>query len=282
MSPRATSSWRRSTVDARRSVSRESPGRGASAPSAFQEALAPRSSPGMNADAAARRLEELSLRYRLAGQQRERLATLLSIIARDAQAPTAARSPERAVDVHVADSLVALELEVVRSAATIVDLGAGAGFPGLALAIALPASELRLVESHRRKCAFMNDVLAELGVGNARVVCERAEEWGEGLGQHDVVTARAVGAQPVVLEYAAPLLGLGGTLVDWRGKRARVDEQAAARASEELGLRLMEVRRVEPFAAATDRHLHVYTKVRATPARFPRRAGMARKRPIGA
>jgi 16S rRNA (guanine527-N7)-methyltransferase len=236
----------------------------------------------MNADAAAGRLEELTLRYRLAGEQREQLATLLAIIARDARAPTAARGEERAVDVHVADSLVALELEVVRSATTIADLGAGAGFPGLALAIALPASQLRLVESQRRKCAFMNDVLAELGVGNARVVCERAEEWSEGLGRHDVVTARAVGAQPVVLEYAAPLLRLGGTLVDWRGKRDRMDEQAAARASEELGLQLMEVRRVEPFAAARDRHLHLYAKVREPPERFPRRAGMARKRPIGA
>ncbi|MFI4978279.1 MAG: 16S rRNA (guanine(527)-N(7))-methyltransferase RsmG [Solirubrobacterales bacterium] len=236
----------------------------------------------MTADATVRRLEELALRYSLAVRQREQLARLLSIIGRDERAPTAVRSHERAVDVHIADSLVALELEVVRSATTIADLGAGAGFPGLALAVALPASELRLVESRRRKCTFMSDVLAEAGVENARVVCERAEEWGEGVGQHDIVTVRAVAAQPVVLEYAAPLMRLGGTLVDWRGQRAGRDEAAAARAADELGLRLVEVRRVEPFAAATDRHLHVYAKVREPPARFPRRAGMARKRPIGA
>jgi len=236
----------------------------------------------MTTDGAARRLEELAIRYSLAARQRERLARLLSILARDELAPTAVRSDEQAADVHIADSLVALELEVVRSADRIADLGAGAGFPGLALAVALPASELRLVESQRRKCTFMNDVLAALGVENARVVCERAEEWGEGVRQHDVVTARAVAAQPVVLEYAAPLLRLGGTLVDWRGKRVPRDEEAAARAADELGLRLVEVRRVEPFESATDRHLHVYLKVREPPARFPRRAGMARKRPIGA
>jgi 16S rRNA (guanine527-N7)-methyltransferase len=235
----------------------------------------------MTADAAGRRLEELTFRYGLAMRQREQLALLLSIIGRDERAPTAVRSQEVAVDAHVADSLVALELEVVRSAATIADLGAGAGFPGLALAVALPASELRLVDSQRRKCTFMRDVLAEAGIENARVVCERAEEWGEGVGQHDVVTARALAAQPVVLEYAAPLLRVGGTLVDWRGKRVRRDEEAAAGAAEELGLRLLEVRRVQPFAAAMDRHLHVYAKVREPPARFPRRAGMARKRPIG-
>jgi 16S rRNA (guanine527-N7)-methyltransferase len=114
------------------------------------------------------------------------------------------------------------------------------------------------------------------------VGCDRAEEWGAGEAQNDVVVARALAAQPVVLEYAAPLLRLGGTLVDWRGKRDRRDEGAAAQAADELGLQLVEVRRVEPFAAANDRHLHVYVKAGETPARFPRRAGIARKRPIGA
>jgi 16S rRNA (guanine527-N7)-methyltransferase len=236
----------------------------------------------MTADATVSRLEELTRRYRLEVRQRGQLATLLSIIERDDRAPTAVRSAERAVDVHIADSLVALELEVVRSARLIADIGAGAGFPGIALALALPASELSLVESQRRKCTFMVDVLAEVEIENAHVVCARAEEWGGGAERHDVVTARALAAQPVVLEYAAPLLRLGGTLVDWRGKRVSHHEAAAARAADELGLGLVEVRRVEPFAAATDRHLYMYSKVRETPARFPRRAGMAMKRPIGA
>jgi 16S rRNA (guanine527-N7)-methyltransferase len=236
----------------------------------------------MTADATVSRLEELTRRYGVAVRQREQLASLLAIIGRDERAPTAVRSAERAVDVHIADSLVALELDVLRSARTIADLGAGAGFPGIALALALPASELSLVESQRRKCTFMVDVLAELDVENAHVVCARAEEWGAGVERHDVVTARALAAQPVVLEYAAPLLRLGGTLVDWRGKRVPREEEAAARAADELGLALVEVRRVQPFAAATDRHLHMYSKVRETPARFPRRVGMAVKRPIGA
>jgi 16S rRNA (guanine527-N7)-methyltransferase len=84
-----------------------------------------------------------------------------------------------------------------------------------------------------------------------------------------------------VLEYAAPLLRLGGTLVDWRGTRIHAEEQRAAGAADELGLALDGVQRVEPFEGARDRHLHVYTKVRETPAKFPRRPGMARKRPLG-
>jgi 16S rRNA (guanine527-N7)-methyltransferase len=85
----------------------------------------------------------------------------------------------------------------------------------------------------------------------------------------------------VVLEYAAPLLRAGGFLVDWRGKREPKGERSAALAGAELGMQLVEIRRTEPFAGARDRHLHLYEKVRDTPERFPRRPGIARKRPLG-
>ncbi len=226
-------------------------------------------------------LAALAGSYRLSEHQREQLGGLLDALAREQRAPTAVRSPERAVNVHLADSLAALELALVRDAHTIVDVGTGAGFPGLALAVALPGTGLRLLESQARKCEFLRGVIAGVGIENARVVCTRAERWREGEGEHDVAVARAVAAQPVVLEYAAPLLRLGGTLVDWRGRRAGDEEEAALRAAGELGLRRTEVRAVAPFEGATDHHLHLYLKVGDTPARFPRRPGMARKRPLG-
>jgi len=119
-------------------------------------------------------------------------------------------------------------------------------------------------------------------VKNARVVCERAEEWTAGMVGNDAVVARAVASQPVVLEYAAPLLRVGGALVDWRGRRAPEEERAADAAAAELGMRRAEVRRVRPFEDALERHLHVFEKIAATPSRFPRRPGVARKRPLGA
>ena len=85
----------------------------------------------------------------------------------------------------------------------------------------------------------------------------------------------------MVLEYAAPLLEHGGVLVDWRGRRDADQEAAAAGAAEQLGMRLREIRRTEPYEGARDHHLHVYEKVAETPSRFPRRAGVARKRPLG-
>src|ERR1700681_3421295 len=211
--------------------------------------------------------------------QISQLAVVLQMLQDDPHAPTAVRAAKQAVDVHVADSLTALELDAIRAAHRIADLGSGAGFPGMALAVALPAAEIRLVESQRRKCEFLERLCARAEIGNARVIWARAEEWREGLVGNDVVVARALASPPVVLEYAAPLLRLGGSLVDWRGKQVPQQENAAMRAADELGLRREEVRRVEPFRGAGERHLYLYLKVRDTPERFPRRAGMARKRP---
>lgn len=226
-------------------------------------------------------LDDPAIRYSLAGEQHAQLLALLERIENDERAPTSVRERERALEVHVADSLVALEVAQVRSARSLADIGAGAGLPGVVLAIALPGCEVALVESQGAKCAFMEGVLVAAGVGNARVVCARVEEWDEGTGANDVVTARALAPQPVVLEYAAPLLRQGGVVVDWRGRRDAEEEERAARAAAELGLERVEVRRVEPYAGVRDHHLHLFRKLAPTPARYPRRAGVARKRPLG-
>jgi 16S rRNA (guanine527-N7)-methyltransferase len=225
-------------------------------------------------------LASLGERYSLSGDQLAKFALLLGILASDEHAPTSVREPERALDVHVADSLVALELEGLGGAGEIVDIGAGAGFPGLPLAVALPAASFKLLDSQARKCAFVERVVTELSVVNAEVVCARVEEWPEGMSGHDLVLARAVAPQPIVLEYAAPLLRLGGRLIDWRGKRDREEERLAIDTADLLGLTLDSVGRVAPFAGVRDHHLHVYSKVRETPDRFPRRVGMARKKPL--
>jgi 16S rRNA (guanine527-N7)-methyltransferase len=217
----------------------------------------------------------------LSPHQRSQLRTVLRVLELDEHAPTAIRDPRQAANAHVADSLVALGIDALREASSIADLGAGAGFPGLALAVALPRARISLIESQRRKCEFLERVCARAEIENARIVCGRVEEWGEGIGANDAVVARALAAQPVVLEYAAPLLALGGTLVDWRGRRSETGERESAAAAEVLGLRLLEIRRVEPFEGATNRYLHVFEKHRETPSRYPRRAGSARKRPLG-
>jgi 16S rRNA (guanine527-N7)-methyltransferase len=220
--------------------------------------------------------------YELAPTQLAQLGKLLELLGLDEHAPTTVRTRDEAAERHLADSLVGLEIDLIGDGRVLADLGAGAGFPGVPLAVALPHARVRLVESQQRKCEFLTRMLAAAQIENASVVCARAEEWTEGLGTHDVVVARALAAQPVVLEYAAPLLRLGGALVEWRGRRDSDEENTAAAAATKLGMELREVRHVQPFEGATDRHLHVWLKASETPSRYPRRAGMARKRPLGA
>ncbi len=226
-------------------------------------------------------LARLAGQHDLSSDQLSQLMVVLGRLQDDPHAPTAVREVEGAVNAHIADSLAALEVDAMNTAAVVADIGSGAGFPGVALAIARPGAAVRLVESQRRKCEFLERVCVDAEIEKACVVSARAEEWREGLAGNDVVAARAVAAQPVVLEYAAPLLRIGGTLVDWRGRRSEEEEDAALRAADELGLSRTEVHAVAPFEGATAHHLHLYLKVRDTPERFPRRAGMARKRPLG-
>jgi len=192
------------------------------------------------------------------------------------------RDPAAAADAHLADSLAGLEVSELRGAARIADVGAGAGFPGLPLAVALPAAQVDLIESARRKCELIDRLAAAARTPNARAVPTRAEEWAaaEGREAYDAVTARAVAPLAVLAEYAAPLLRVGGVLVAWKGARDEGEESAGAVAAEMLGMERAAVTPVEPFEGARSRHLHVFVKRGPTPERFPRRAGMARKRPL--
>jgi 16S rRNA (guanine527-N7)-methyltransferase len=228
------------------------------------------------------RLAELASRYDLDEAAMRRLAVLLEVIPDDPAAPTTLRTPGEAVDGHVADSLVALELPAVRAAREIADLGSGAGFPGLALAVALPAARVLLVESAARKVAFLERTAARAGIANVEVIHARAETWDAGREACDLVTARALAPLPVVAEYAAPLLREAGALVAWKGRRDEGEEADGRHAAAQLGLEPVEIRRVQPFPAARERHLHVMRKVAPTPPGFPRRPGMAAKRPLRA
>jgi len=228
------------------------------------------------------RLAELAARHSLPEGAAERLGALLALVAAEPASITTVRDPAEGVDAHVADSLVALDLPVVRAARRVADLGSGAGFPGLALAIARPASHVAVVESVGRKCAFLAQAVSALGLGNVEVVHGRAEAWPEGIGAHDLVVARALAPLAVLVEYAAPLLEVGGALVAWKGRPEPAEKADGAAAAQALGMSAPEAIPVQPFARARARYLYLTSKVSPTPACFPRRPGMARKRPIQA
>ena len=186
---------------------------------------------------------------------------LLRALAAEREPHTSVSEPAAALDVHVADSLSALELPGVAGARRVADLGAGAGFPGLVLAIALPRACVDLIESAGRKAALIERLAREAEIENARAVTARAEEWGArppalggGAEAYDLVTARALASLPVLCEYAAPLLRRDGRLVAWKGRRAADEEESGARAAEHLGLRLESVVGGTPYEGSRDRH----------------------------
>jgi 16S rRNA (guanine527-N7)-methyltransferase len=224
----------------------------------------------------------LERRFRLPPGAGGQLRTLHEILVSDPLAPTTISDRRRVLEDHLADSLVALEFEGVRRARRLADLGSGAGLPALPLAIALPDAQVTAVESNSRKAEFIALTAGACGLANLTVAAVRAEELPRDREAFDLVTARALAALPVVAEYAAPLLRLGGTLLAWRGRRDPEDEAAAARAAPELGLEVRDPIRVTPYPGAAHRHLQPLIKIAETPIRFPRRPGMARKRPLGA
>jgi 16S rRNA (guanine527-N7)-methyltransferase len=226
------------------------------------------------------RLEELGRRYGVSSAGLRALEAILELQASDPTASTTVRAVDEAVDRHVADSLVALDLPAVRGARRLADLGSGAGWPGLALAAALPDARVALVESAVRHCRYLARAVEAGRLENAEVVHARAEAWADGLGVHDVVTARALAALPVLCEYAAPLLADGGVLVAWKGAVPGDESAAGAAAATVVGLEPVEVVAVDPYPEAERRTLHVFRKIAPTPERFPRRAGMAVKRPL--
>jgi 16S rRNA (guanine527-N7)-methyltransferase len=214
--------------------------------------------------------------------QREVLRTILDLLARE-RASVSSITDERAWRVHVEDSLTGLEVPELSEAARIADIGSGAGFPGLALAVALPQAQVDLIESVGRKCNFMERATEASGISNARVINARSEDLaaGEGREAYDAVTARAVGRLSTLAELASPLLHEGGVLVAWKGKRDQDEEQQLDNAAEKLAIHPDHILAVGPRAGSEHRHLHIMRKLGATPPDLPRRPGMAKKRPRG-
>ena len=176
---------------------------------------------------------------------------------------TSVRDPAEARRVHLDGSLAALET-ARRLEGPIVDVGSGGGAPGIPLAAALPEREVTLLESSRRKCAFLERWTAELP--NLRVVCGRAEE--QPVDEFGVALAKALAPPPVAAEWCLPLVAPGGAAVLFVGPSA--DAERVAAVAERLAAELVD----------SPPGLLVLRKLGPTPLGFPRRPGIARKRPL--
>jgi 16S rRNA (guanine527-N7)-methyltransferase len=186
---------------------------------------------------------------------------------------TAARDRVEAARVLVDDALVAAALV---EHGPVVDVGSGAGSPGIPIAVSRPDLHVDLLEAQRRRCDFLRSVVAELP--NAGVVCARAEEHGRGDGReaYGTAVAQALAEPPVAVEWCLPLVRRGGLLILLVGE---VDADRVAVAAQEVGGGPPEL--VPLPASGSRRRLLLVPKTGTTPDRFPRRPGVARKRPLG-
>jgi 16S rRNA (guanine527-N7)-methyltransferase len=219
---------------------------------------------------------------RLDSEARAKLERVLALLAEE-RASVSSVVDERAWQVHVVDSLTGLEVAGLQGANRIADVGAGAGFPGLVLAVALPQAQVDLLESVGRKCEFMRGAIDAAGIANAAVLNTRSEDWASADGRetYDAVTARAVGRLSTLAELASPLLKPNGVLVAWKGRRDEDEEHQLQAASADLSMAPEQILDVGNRAGSEHRHLHVIRKSGPTPANLPRKPGIAKKRPKG-
>ncbi|HUF38601.1 MAG TPA: 16S rRNA (guanine(527)-N(7))-methyltransferase RsmG [Anaerolineales bacterium] len=195
---------------------------------------------------------------------------------------TAVRDPEGIRVRHFLDSLSCLSM-MPDPIGRLVDVGTGAGFPGLVLKIVRPEIELALVESVEKKAGFCRVVVEELGLEGVTVLTERAETLGQDPDHretYDWAIARAVAATPVLAEYLLPLVRVGGHALAQKGADGLEEAGAAAGAVKTLGGELKNHREVR-FPGVPEAHtLLVFEKVRHTPEKYPRRVGIPTKRPL--
>lgn len=190
--------------------------------------------------------------------------------------------PRDIVIKHFLDSL-----SVVRSIPPgpikLIDVGAGAGLPGLPIKLVRPDVSLTLLEATRKKCDFLKAVIADLQLTDAQVINARAEEAGrleDHREQYDIALARAVAEMPTLIEYLLPFVKIGGLALAQKSKEAEKETQRAAAAIAALGGRLRAVTPVVVPELNESRYLVIIEKIVGTPEKYPRRTGMPAKKPL--
>ena len=193
---------------------------------------------------------------------------------------TAITDPHEIILKHYADSLRAAKY--LPHGAKVADVGCGAGFPTLPLAVARPDLAITAIDSTDKRIVFVRETAALLGLDNVTAVTARAEDVGAGelRGKYDCVTARAVAALPVLIEICAPLLKVGGYFFAMKGKNADAELASSERAARELGLTLADSVRYELPEDSGSRAIFVYRKTSPTPARYPREYRKIVKAPL--
>ena len=227
---------------------------------------------------------KLSEDLELSAEEKERLLIHWQLVKETSRRfnLTAVLDDEEAAEKHYRDCLAARDfLRELPERTLTLDLGSGAGFPGLVLAAVFPQRRFCLLDATAKKCDFLREAAQRMGLTQVEVLCGRAEELGRGERREsfDLVTARAVAALRELAELALPFLKPGGKLLALKGAGYASEVEAAAHALSELGGSVLEPREYS-LSGGERRCLLPVEKRLPTPAKYPRRPGMPHKRPL--
>ena len=196
---------------------------------------------------------------------------------------TALTAPEDVAVKHIIDSLTAYDAALFDGAWTLIDVGTGAGLPGIPLAVYAPHLTVTLLDSLNKRVRFLTEVTAAMGLQNVRCIHARAEEaarTAEHRAAYDIAVSRAVARLPVLLEYTLPFVRVGGTLLALKGRAYAEEQKEARRAAEVLGGGCIMARPVHLPGLDDVRAILTVTKERQTPAAYPRGGGAPTRRPL--
>ena len=196
---------------------------------------------------------------------------------------TALTAPEDVAVKHIIDSLTAYDAALFDGARTLIDVGTGAGLPGIPLAVYVPHLTVTLLDALNKRVRFLTEVTAAMGLQNVRCIHARAEEaarTAEHRAAYDIAVSRAVARLPVLLEYTLPFVRVGGTLLALKGRAYAEEQKEARRAAEVLGGGRITARPVHLPGLDDVRAILMVTKERQTPAAYPRGGGAPTRRPL--
>lgn len=184
---------------------------------------------------------------------------------------------------HFLDSISAVTKGYIKNGMSLIDVGTGAGFPGMPLKICLPELNVTLLDSLNKRINFLKEVATQLEIEDIEFIHGRAEDFGKNEDYResfDIATARAVAGLPALMEFCVPFIKVGGYFVCLKGPNANLELEESKTAMEVLGLEYVEKIDIKLPEVDLNHNILVFKKVKTTPSKYPRKAGKVTKNPI--